>query len=396
MTQSQDEQQKTPWGLVLLIWAAGLCAAGQFAKFSVAFSYVQQVYPDAGAATGFLVSLLSFMGIALGLFAGLVVSRIGFRNILVGSLLLGAVMSLLQIMLPPLSIMLFTRVIEGMSHLGIVVAGPTLMAQLAAPKNRPMVMTLWGTFFGVSFALFAFLGLPLLPQIGLQGLFLAHGLAMIVLAAVLFWRLPTLIKTVPDVSLPSWGEVMRLHKQIYASPYMAAPALGWLFYTLTFVAALTLLPSFAAPDAQGFVAGALPLASMVSSMTLGLFLLRWMSAVRVLQIGFVLAAIMIIAWGFTPGDTTISILFFCGLGLVQGASFASVPELNHDAIAQARTNGAMAQMGNLGNTIGTPILLGAIALGGTWALVGVIVLCHMLGLAVHLVLQRRRESIQAV
>jgi hypothetical protein len=61
-------------------------------------------------------------------------------------------------------------------------------------------------------------------------------------------------------------------------------------------------------------------------------------------------------------------------GLTAGANFAAVPELNHVPRDQARANGAMAQLGNIGTFSGTPIY--ALVVGSLWGIAGVsIVIC---------------------
>jgi MFS transporter, DHA1 family, inner membrane transport protein len=68
--------------LILAIWAARLCAAGQFAKVSVVFPELLKFYSDAGSNAGFLVSLLSFLGMVFGLFSGVLVAKFGYRTFL--------------------------------------------------------------------------------------------------------------------------------------------------------------------------------------------------------------------------------------------------------------------------------------------------------------------------
>jgi len=94
-----------------------------------------------------------------------------------------------------------------------------------------------------------------------------------------------------------------------------------------------------------------------------------------------------------PGDA-VACLFLAGaMGLVQGASFAAVPQLNGTPAHQAQANGAMAQMGNLGNTLGTPVM--ALVLGGLGyaALPVVAGAAFICGAVVHVVLALRRKAV---
>lgn len=78
------------------------------------------------------------------------------------------------------------------------------------------------------------------------------------------------------------------------------------------------------------------------------------------------------------------------LGIVQGASFSSIPELNATPEDRARAAGAVAQLGNLGTTTGTPVLAALIAGAGPMGLaLAATGLCG-LGIAVHAVQAWRR------
>ncbi|MEM6461613.1 MAG: MFS transporter [Pseudomonadota bacterium] len=391
-----SKPKNTRFGLVLLLWVAGLCAAAQFAKFSVVFPTIQTLYPGWGPSVGFLVSIISLVGIVLGTSAGMIVARIGFRRLLLSALLLGALTSAYQATLPSFSLMMVSRVIEGLSHLVIVVAAPTLIAQVSAPRHRPFTLTLWGTFFGVAFSIVAWFGLPLVSVHGVHMLFLAHAGAMAAIALLLYFKLPRLIGSLPETLLPGFGETLRRHAEIYRSPSLSAPSLGWLFYTLTFVSMLTLLPETVPDDERAFVIAAMPIASIASSMTFGIWLLRYTSSVSVIVTGFALSIAVVVLLGFSPGSPALCIALFCALGLVQGASFAAVPELNGDARTQAYANGALAQMGNLGNTCGTPLLLAVIVSFGFNGAVFMLIACYVLGIAVHLIQQKRRALLSSV
>lgn len=383
--------QRTSWGLVLALWGAGLGAAAQYGKFSVIFDRLPTAYPDAGAALGLIVSVVGFVGIVFGIVAGLLVARIRYRRALLWALWAGAALSLFQALLPPVPWLLASRVVEGMSHLALVVAAPTLIAQITLPKDRGLALTLWGTFFGVAFALLAWVGVPLVDAAGIPALLLAHALFMAFFALFLGARLRALPAEIPPPPV-SARQVLKDHATIYASPNIAAPAFGWLFYTFCFVSILTVLPPYLSDGVRALIMGAIPLTSIVVSMTLGVWLLRYMTAVVVIQIGF-LGSVGAVVWlWIVPGAPPACIVLAAAMGLIQGASFAAVPQLNATAAHQAQANGAMAQMGNLGNTLGTPVMAAATGAFGYLGLPLLAGLAFLVGSLVHLLMWHRRRA----
>lgn len=215
---------RTSFPLVFALWGAGLGAAGQYAKISVIFDRLPAMYPDAGAALGFTVSLVGFLGILLGVMAGLVVARIRYRRAMLWGLWAGAVLSLYQATLPSLPLMLLSRALEGVSHLALVVAAPTLIAQLSAERHRGFTLTLWSTFFSVAFTLLVALGLPLVDAMGVPALFVAHAIWLAAFAVILGLFLRPL--EVPPEGTLSFSGILRDHAAIYRSPSIAAPGGG--------------------------------------------------------------------------------------------------------------------------------------------------------------------------
>lgn len=384
-------RQSTSFGLVFLIWFAGLGAAAQYGKISVIYDQLPAIYPHAGPLLGFFVSLVGFVGILFGVVAGLLVARVGFRVALIWALWAGAVLSLMQSVLPPLPIMLALRALEGASHLAIVVAAPTLIAHLSASRHLGLTLTLWGTFFGVAYTGLVWIGLPLVAAFGLPVLFQTHAIWMAALALILSSALR-------EVQAGERGEplsvalILRRHLTIYRSPTIAAPAIGWLFYTLCFLSLLTLIPPYLPQDLRAVVLGAIPLVSILSSMTLGVFLLRYLSGVNVVVLGFGLCVLCLIWLVFAPGAPLACLALSAALGLVQGASFAAVPQLNDTAEARAQSNGAMAQMGNIGNTLGTPVFAAILVGAGYSGMIVAAASVLLMGAMAHIWLARQRRS----
>ncbi|MFN4153304.1 MAG: MFS transporter [Paracoccaceae bacterium] len=376
---------------VLAVWCAGLGAAAQFGKISVLFGVLGEHYAGASAvALGLIVSIVGIVGLVFGTTAGLFVSRIGPRRAIVAALFMGAVMSALQSLGLSYPAMIASRVLEGVSHLAIVVVGPTVIAGLAAERFRGLAMTLWSSFFGVTYAVLALLAPVLLAAYGAAGVFVVHAVWMAVMGLCLALLLP---RDPPAAPAARVG-IVEQHLAIYASPRLSAPALGFFCYTFLYVAVLTLVPPDVPLAQRAMAAAGMPLISIALSLTLGVWLLGRMAAVRVVQWGYLVAVpgfvMLALFWGQGMGMVLAALWVAAALGIVQGASFAAIPELNASAQDRARAAGAIAQLGNLGTTTGTPVLAALLLGAGPWGLAVVAVLACGLGILLHMVQARRR------
>lgn len=379
--------------LILAVWAAGLGAAAQFGKISVVYEQLSQAYPGRGdVALGLIVSVVGMVGLVFGTTAGLLVARIGVRRALVAALALGAGMSALQASGLPYPALIASRVAEGVSHLAIVVVGPTIIAGMAAERFRGLAMTLWSSFFGVTYALLALVAPPVIAAGGAPALFLAHAGAMAGLSVLLALLLPA----DPPRDTGAFGKLLAQHAQIYASARLSAPAMGFFCYTFLYVATLTLLPPAIPETHRALAAVGMPLISIGLSLTLGVWLLGRISAVALVQAGYLATApafaLLWLGWGDGGLMLAAGLWLSATLGLVQGASFSAIPELNASPADRARAAGAIAQLGNLGTTTGTPVLALVLAKGGAGALAAVALAACALGVGLHALQARRRAA----
>lgn len=382
-----------PIVLVLLLWLAGLGAAAQFAKIAVPFADFHALYPGVGPSFGWLLSMISVVGILLGLTAGVLAAKFGYVKLLVLGLVLGAAVSFWQALLPSFPAMLASRLIEGFSHLSIVVVAPTLIAQISSDRLRGMAMTLWSTFFGVAFAVVAWVGLPFAATHGVNGLLSMHAFFMLMVASFLLLAFRRFDLNLPISDAPmNMISILRQHIRAYRSPNISAPAIGWLFYTLTFVALLAIIPATLPLDSRATIVGVLPLISIATALFLVSWLLSLMSATSIVTIGFALAASVVLLTFTGLSTSMIFISLFAVLGLIQGASFAAIVQLNTSAEDRALANGAMAQMGNLGNALGTPILLAILSVSGITGLLLTICVLYLAGGLAHVLLSQRRKG----
>ncbi len=383
---------KYPILTVLALWAAGLGAAAQFGKISVLYQTLGVEYAaHAGFGIGVMVSIVGIVGLIFGTTAGLLVARIGPRRAILTALILGAAISAVQSTFPPYPVMMATRILEGFSHLAIVVVGPTAIAAAAPLRHQGLAMTLWSSFFGLTYAVLAFAAPGLIVTYGPASLFTLHALWMLTIAAALSMLMPPDLKAALQ---PAQGGLNAQHAAIYASPRIAAPAMGFACYTVTYVAVLTLLPAAATPGWGGFIAVVLPLVSIVFSLTVGVWALKRVAAFRLVQLGFAAAIFaslgLWIAWGTGAFEAAFALALAASLGIVQGASFAAIPQLNASPPDRARAAGAVAQLGNLGTATGTPMLTLIMAQSGATGLAMFLIGFSGLGIAVHWAQARRR------
>ncbi len=332
---------RTPWPLIAALYLTGLIAGMQFSKVSLTLTGLAEAYP--GWPEAFAVSGVAVMGILFGVMAGGITASIGARRAILAALTASCIVGLLEATLPPFPVFMALRVVEGAGHLILVVAVPTLMAGLSAPRDRAMVMGLWATFFGVGFSVAA-----LVIGENLRLAYAGHAAFAAVMLLVLWVVLPRGIATARR-RLPR----LRDHVMIYSTPRLFAPGLGHGIYAMLFLALITFLPT--ALNAL-WLAPVLPLAGISGSFLSGV-LCRWIAPGKLVWTSFLsMAALFGATMLSDPAAPYVLILAMIVSGIVAGAGFAAVPWLNEADEDRALANGALAQLGNIGTFTGTPVL----------------------------------------
>ncbi|ETI59888.1 MFS transporter [Marinomonas profundimaris] len=372
-------EPKTQWLEVILLWVAGVSAAMQFAKFSISFDTLLNHYQTSATLTGASLSAVGLVGLVFGVSAGMIASRVGYLKVLVGALLLGGVLSFIQSFLPPFNLLFITRMLEGLSQLGVVVAAPTLIAKLSAPQHRSLTMGIWGTFFGVAFAVCGWLGKRILDQQGLSTLFLSHGMLITTIGVVLFFilRKNPVLDLVPVAE--NQGGFFAQMIRIYRNPRALLPGFVFLFYTFTLVSVLTYVPGLTGDASQNkWMFVLLPLISTSGTFLAGAIAQYWMRPQRVALMAYVGLAISALVLSMLNDVPVLFGLVVCimvlFLGMIPGSSLAMIPALARNPSEQAQGYGLLAQFGNLGATLGPPTFATALAAFGLSGLV-VLVLC---------------------
>lgn len=382
---------RTGWGQVVVLVVAGIAAAMMFSKVAAIFIPVRDAYGTDDVVAGMAMSLPALVAVVLGVSAGVLVGGIGARTVLLTCLVAGAALSLIQALPMPIWLFLALRVIEGAAHLGIVVSAPVIIISVTALRQRGVAMAVWSTFFGLAFAITGWIAPPIAERGGPGLVFAGHGVLMLLIAAAVV----LLVRSTGSSSSErlTAARFLREHVDTYRNPRAVLPAAVFIWHTFMYTAILTFVPLFGNESDMPFLLVAMPLISIVGTVISGA-LLRFIPAGAVLVAGYALvgATILVLWWVIaTDGPVLIAaIVLMLFSGLIQGASFALIPALSGDSGVNARANGALTQVGNIGSVAGPPVFAGVIAASGTafgpFAIV-VVVAC-LAGLAVSVVAWR--------
>ncbi len=178
---------------------------------------------------------------------------------------------------------------------------------------------------------------------GLPLLFVLHGSCLLLLAAAM-WRI---VPRLPRAAISL--DPVAVHREIYGSIRYMAPGLGFVCYTFLFIAAIAFLPAALGRPALGTV---LPLVTLLSTLAGGALCKRF-APHRVGGAGYLGTGLGVAGMALgVPGAVEACFMF---MGLIPGASFASIPAWNASPADRARATGAIAQLGNLGTVTGTPV-----------------------------------------
>lgn len=350
---------RTRWLLVLLLCGGGVLAGGQFAKVAVELARLQAAYGVSPARLGLLLSTVGVMGLGFGVVAGSLAPRLGYRRLLWLGLAGGALLSGLQALMPPFGVFWASRVPEGLSHLAIMVATPTLLIHVTAPAQRTAVMGLWATVVGLAFAVAG--GLDRLVPGGLSAAQLLAGHALLMAAAALAVRacVPDLPAAPATPGNPRMlGGLLGLHRAVYADLRTALPGLAFFFYAFSTIALITFVPRFVGAGAAGFVT-LLPLMATGGTLAAGWMARRFDAGLRGVcwaYAAFALSAAALALAACWGGPTeALALLTLACAGLCGGAASTLIPQLNPTPDGQARASGALVQLGNLGSVSGPPL-----------------------------------------
>lgn len=387
----------TRWGAVFALILAGMIAALQIGKSAIALPVLQVDLSLSLFAAAWIVGAYSALGALAGLPGGVLVSMFDARRTVLAGLVVAGAASLAGAAAGSGPVMIATRVIEGCGFLAVAIATPRLLRSLIAAKDSEMAFALWAAYLPAGAAIMMLAG-PYLMPFGWQALWIVNGALALVYAAFL----SRLAIAEPPAPATTAADVASNVRAVLGAPGPILLALAFGIYTFQYSALTGLMPTLLVQQ----LGLSIPLAGLISALTVVANAVGNMSAGLLARIGIPLWAIAATAFTFLGAAgfgifsqalpvTLIALLASASLaltGLVPGSIFATAPKLAPTSALLAISLGLINQTSNIGNLIG-PAALGAFVQAFGWArapfvFVGVAVAGVTVALLLRRVLQR--------
>lgn len=370
----------TDWRAVWVIFAAGLAAGAYMTKTAPALPALREELGLTLVESGLIATMFNIMGMAVGMPAGVLCDRFGYKRLALGGLAVMAAGGALGAAALGFASLLFSRFIEGVGFVLFAVSAPTLMTAAAAtPRDRARALGLWSAYMPTGGTI-ALLAAPwLIAAWGWRGLWAAFALAA-ALCVVLFARM---------VPLPRYGQVrsLRLVVETLAQKGNIVMALLFLCYVAQWTSVMLWLPTFLVEEhrvstgAAALAAALMVLVNAPGNLLGGWLISRGVPRGRLIVAGALIAAACEVGMlaAPLPGALRYALVlaFSVSAGVIPASIFAGLPVHARTPQHIATANGMALQASNLGQFVGPLALAWIASRFGTWD----VALWPMLGFA---------------
>lgn len=391
---TSKENATTNWVAIWALFLSGCTLAVHVGKFPVALPLLVDEFRLTLAQTGNLVSIYALL-IALGaVFVGVIVARVGYVYFAITGLALCVIGSLSGTFASSVTVLMLSRIVEGLGWLVGVIAFPTLLSTLAKPKDRPVVMGLWGAFMPIGAGAMLFLA-PLLQSWG--GWRLSWAIAS-VLSFVGFIAVVMACRAQRD-SLMSLRNISSIGKLgDLRQRESIAVMLCFLIYSFQYVSVTAYLPTLLIQDptmslAQAsYWAALVMLANATGNIAAGWFINAGFKRHHILAVAALLMGIfacITLSSPLTPLRIITAILMTAISGLIPGTLFSTAALIASSASGVGLIIGFMISGIGIGQLLGPIAITRLVEATGQWYSGGIMsLLLGLVGAAIALWLRR--------
>lgn len=368
---TSKENTATNWVAIWALFLSGCTLAAHVGKIPAALPLLVQEFDLTLAQTGNLVSIYALL-IAFGaLLIGILVARIGYVPFAIAGLSFCMLGSFSGAFVTSVTGLMLSRVIEGLGWIVGVVALPTLLSALAAPKDRPVVMGMWAAFMPVGTCTMLFLA-PLLQAIG--GWRLAWVLAAIlsmfgvITVAVICRQQRNALRHLRDVNLVGKLSDLRSLESL-------SVLLCFMCYSFQYVALTSYLPTLLVQDSgmplakASYWAALVMLANAVGNVAAGWFVNAGFKHHHILACASLLMGLfswIALSFPATPVRIIAAILMTAAGGVIPGTLFTTAALLASSAAGVGIIVGFMLMGTGFGQLLGPIAMTRVVEWSGHW------------------------------
>lgn len=355
----------------LLVVGAGVAAALHVGKLPTAIPVLREALGVTLVEAGFLLSLVQFAGMLLGLAVGVAADGLGLKRTMVSGLALLAAASALGAFAQSAPQLMLLRAFEGLGFLLAAMPAPSLIRRLVEEERVSAALGMWGAFMPLGTAIALLAGVPAMAAIGWRGWWLVLALIAAASAAVLWFSLPADPPNINAARRGAWRARLRETLQS-RGPWLVA--LTFCVYSAQWLSVIGFLPTviaqagFAAAWAGAATALA-ALVNMIGNIAAGRLLQRGARPAVLLATGFVAMAIGgPLAFSDAPGALRYAgvISFSMIGGLIPGTLFSLAVRLAPGDSNVSTAVGWMQQWSAIGQFVGPPAVAWVASLTGGW------------------------------
>lgn len=374
-----NAKQRNPWLVAIVVIFAGVVFAANLFKvpptMDLLFGSVQGMTTE---AAGWLVSAMSISGIILALPAGGIMMKTGPRLLGIISLCCTLVGSLCGTFVNDFTLLLLTRIIEGIGFGLIGVIAPAIIAACFVPEKRGLPMAIWSLWFPLGL-LFIFNASTLVvnfdvPSSWVNTWWLQN--ALLALALILWIFIVKVPETLPE------SDTEMGPKPSFFDAFKSAPAwclaLALMIFAIGTNSLMTYAPGFiqnnlgfSGPEANFYSSVPLVAGQVVGGIVMGIILNMFAKRrTTILVISMIMTLIaFVFVFEFTA-DTMLAFLI-CG-GFVLQMAPATIYTLAPEAALSPQMIGPTMGFVIFGQNLGGlgPGIIGSVMANETFAAVG--------------------------
>ncbi|WP_278481408.1 CynX/NimT family MFS transporter [Achromobacter insolitus] len=374
-------KEGTRWSAVLAIVGAGVVSALQVGKVIIAAPLLRKDMGLDLASIGALAAVFSILGLVGGIAAGGVINRYGARRMLLAGLAATAVGTVTGAMAPVYSVLLASRIVEGLGFLMITVAGPAALQRMVSASTRDFAFALWSCYMpaGMAIAMLASQAFN-----GWQAYWWCAGAAVLVALA----GVAALAPATPGGARLSWDGLRQDTVDTMGAPGPRLLALSFTLYSLMFFALFTFLPVLLTEQlglplaTAGLYSAIASAANVVGNLGAGVLLARgWQRSTLIACASLIMGAVALLIFrSVLPAMPTflLCVLFSAVGGLIPATLLGTAPLLAPKPALTPASVGLVMQGSGLGQVIGPVAVGGAIDHYG-WSAASLIVAAAGLG-----------------